>query len=65
MAKIPYILVVGDDDVANRTVGVNRRGATDNKPQRGVGVADFVSEVVDEVLRRGSPEDAVAETAPA
>ena len=24
--KLPYVLVVGDDDVANRTVGVNPRG---------------------------------------
>ena len=32
--KIPYILVVGDDDVAAGTVGVNRRGS--NRPERGV-----------------------------
>jgi threonyl-tRNA synthetase len=24
--KVPYVLVVGDDDVANTTVGVNPRG---------------------------------------
>ncbi|HEX3793999.1 MAG TPA: threonine--tRNA ligase [Acidimicrobiales bacterium] len=57
MTKIPYILVVGDDDVANHTVGVNRRGSTDNKPERGVGLEAFVTEVVEEVARRGSPED--------
>ena len=61
VAKIPYILVVGDDDVANGTVGVNRRGATDNKPERGVLVDDFVTEVTNEVIQRGSPEDAVTE----
>ncbi|MCQ3806877.1 MAG: threonine--tRNA ligase [Acidimicrobiaceae bacterium] len=38
--KVPYILVVGDDDALNGTVGVNRRGH--NAPERGVPVADFV-----------------------
>ena len=28
MAKVPYVLVVGDDDVENTTVGVNRRGSS-------------------------------------
>ncbi len=59
MAKLPYVLVVGDDDVKNGTVGVNRRGSTDNRPERGVDVTDFVSEVVEEVVRKGSPEDNV------
>jgi threonyl-tRNA synthetase len=57
MAKLPYVLVVGDDDVKNGTVGVNRRGSTDNRPERGVDVTKFVAEVVEEVVRRGSPED--------
>jgi threonyl-tRNA synthetase len=57
MAKLPYVLVVGDDDVKNGTVGVNRRGSTDNRPERGVDVTDFVAEVVEEVVRKGSPED--------
>ncbi len=56
LAKIPYVLVVGDDDVAEGTVGVNRRGSSE-KPQRGVGVASFVTSVVEEVARRGLPED--------
>src|SRR5580692_8710542 len=56
MAKVPYVLVVGDDDVKGGTVGVNRRGSTE-KPERGVGLTAFVSSVVDEVARRGSPED--------
>ena len=32
--KVPYVLVVGDDDVANDTVGVNKRGQ--DKPERNV-----------------------------
>ena len=34
LMKLPYILVVGDDDVAAGTVGVNRRGS--ERPERGV-----------------------------
>ncbi len=34
LEKIPYILVVGDDDVAAGTVGVNARGS--DPPERGV-----------------------------
>jgi threonyl-tRNA synthetase len=59
MTKVPYILVVGDDDVAHGTIGVNRRAST-GKPERGVDVATFVAAVADEVLRRGSPEDGVS-----
>ena len=33
--KIPYILVVGDDDVAAGTVGVNRRGSDTARTRRG------------------------------
>jgi len=65
MAKLPYVLVVGDDDVKNGTVGVNRRGSTENRPERGVDVTDFVSEVVEEVVRKGSPEDNVGGNADA
>jgi threonyl-tRNA synthetase len=60
LAKLPYVLVVGDDDVKSGTVGVNRRGSTDNKPERGVAVEAFVAEVVAEVAVHGSPEDATA-----
>ncbi len=56
LAKIPYVLVVGDEDVAGGTVGVNRRG-WDTKPEKGVPVADLVAEVNDEVARKGLPED--------
>ena len=37
--KLPYVLVVGDDDVAGQTVGVNPRG---NEVERGVPVTSFV-----------------------
>jgi threonyl-tRNA synthetase len=46
MDKIPYILVVGDDDLADDTVGVNPRGG---EVERGVGVAEFVDRFRDEV----------------
>ena len=32
--KIPYVLVVGDDDAEHGTVGVNERGS--ERPERGV-----------------------------
>ena len=54
LEKIPYILVVGDDDVAAGTVGVNARGSND--PERGVSVGEFAQRLVDEVARHASPE---------
>ena len=48
--KVPYVVVVGDDDVAATTVGVNRRGA--EQPERGVGLGTFVDTVTAEVTRR-------------
>ncbi|CAN5748951.1 threonine--tRNA ligase [soil metagenome] len=47
MEKLPYLLVVGDDDVAGGTVGVNRRGS--ERPERGVDLAVFVERFADEV----------------
>ncbi len=44
--KVPYVLVVGDDDVASRTVGVNPRGG---EVDRDVGLDEFAQRVVDEV----------------
>jgi threonyl-tRNA synthetase len=44
--KVPYVLVVGDDDVASRTVGVNPRGG---EVERGVALDEFAQRVVDEV----------------
>jgi threonyl-tRNA synthetase len=46
LMKIPYILVVGDDDVNDGTLGVNRRGS--DRPERGVAVAGFVESVAKE-----------------
>ena len=62
LAKIPYVLVVGGDDVAAGTVGVNRRGWT-TKPEQGVALDAFVTEVGDEVARKGLPEDRAPEPA--
>ena len=49
--KLPYILVVGDDDVAADTVGVNPRGGD---VERGVGVAEFIERFADEVASGAS-----------
>ena len=54
--KVPYILVVGDDDVAAGTLGVNRRGS--DVPERGVDAEQFVHDVVAEIDERRSPERA-------
>jgi threonyl-tRNA synthetase len=61
MTKVPYIVVVGEDDVRSKTVGVNRRSSS-GKPERGVDLTVFVASVVDEVARRGSPEDENTDT---
>jgi threonyl-tRNA synthetase len=45
LEKLPYVLVVGDDDVANGTVGVNPRGG---EVQRGVSVDDFSAQLAEE-----------------
>ena len=49
LQKVPYVLVVGDDDVAASTVGVNPRGGD---VDRDVPFADFLARIVDEVERR-------------
>ena len=46
MEKTPYVLVVGDDDVAATTVGVNARGL---EVERGVAVSEFTRRITDEV----------------
>ena len=52
--KIPYVLVVGDEDVLNRTVGVNPRGSD---VERDVPLTEFADRVLREVTvltdRRG------------
>jgi threonyl-tRNA synthetase len=50
LQKIPYVLVVGDEDANAGTVGVNRRGS--EQPERGVSVDDFVDRLSAEVAER-------------
>lgn len=52
--KIPYILVVGDDDVRERTLGINARGSND--PERGVALEEFLRRFIQEVAEHGLPE---------
>ncbi len=52
--KIPYVLVVGGEDVEARTVGVNARGS--ERPQRGVPLAQFLSGLLAEVSSKSSPD---------
>ena len=47
--KIPYVLVVGDDDVAGTTLGVNPRGG---EVERGVALDQFVSRLGAEVAEQ-------------
>jgi len=49
LEKLPYVLVVGDADVAAGTVGVNPRGG---EVERGVAADEFVTRLVDEVATR-------------
>jgi threonyl-tRNA synthetase len=44
MEKVPYVLVVGEQDVANCSVGVNRRGS--EQPERDVSVDSFEEELL-------------------
>ena len=46
LEKIPYVLVVGDDDVAAGTVGVNPRGGD---VERGVSLSGFVEQFLQEI----------------
>jgi threonyl-tRNA synthetase len=46
--KVPYVLVVGDSDADNGTVGVNARGSND--PERDVPVDAFVERLAADVL---------------
>ena len=48
MEKIPFILVVGDDDVEHGTVGVNARGS--EQPERGVRVDEFIDRLRADVI---------------
>ena len=48
--KIPYVLVVGDEDAEAGTVGVNARGS--ERPERGVKVDDFFERIKVEQIER-------------
>jgi threonyl-tRNA synthetase len=48
--KVPFVLVVGDEDAEAGTVGVNRRGS--DRPERGVRVDDFLNLLAAEVAER-------------
>jgi threonyl-tRNA synthetase len=48
LEKIPYVLVVGDDDVEHSTVGVNARGS--DAPERDVPVDAFVDRLAADVV---------------
>ncbi len=50
--KIPWVLVVGDDDVAGDTVGVNGR---EGDVERGVPVAAFIERMADQTAAPVSP----------
>jgi threonyl-tRNA synthetase len=50
--KVPYVLVVGDDDLANGTVGVNPRGGD---VQRDVALNDFVNTLRADVAEAAIP----------
>ena len=58
LEKVPYVLVVGDDDTGSRTVGVNARGS--ERPRRGVALDPLVADVAREIDARGAPEDAAS-----
>jgi threonyl-tRNA synthetase len=47
--KIPYVLVVGDDDVANTTLGVNPRGGD---VERNVALDEFIRRITSEVAEQ-------------
>jgi threonyl-tRNA synthetase len=50
LEKVPYVVVVGDEDADGGTVGVNRRGS--DEPERGVRVDDFIERLAAEVTER-------------
>jgi threonyl-tRNA synthetase len=59
LEKLPYVLVVGDDDVSAHTVGVNARGL---EVERGVSVEAFVERVVAEIADHGGTTTTLATT---
>jgi threonyl-tRNA synthetase len=53
LEKLPYVLVVGDDDVNAGTVGVNARGK--DRPDRGVPVDTFIAMLLAEIEEHRAP----------
>ena len=51
LEKLPYVLVVGDDDVAHHSVGVNPRGG---EVERDVSAHDFLARALAEVAEASS-----------
>jgi len=47
--KVPYMLVVGDNEAESQTVSVRRR---DGEETRGVNIDDFVESIVKEIAVR-------------
>jgi threonyl-tRNA synthetase len=64
LQKVPYMLVIGDKEVADGTVGVRHRAAGDLGPRP---VAEFIAAALDEVARKDlagpRPEKMAAELA--
>ncbi len=52
LEHIPFVLVVGGDDVAAGTVGVNRRGA--KEPERDVLLSDFTAQLAAAAVEGGA-----------
>jgi threonyl-tRNA synthetase len=50
LERVPYVLVVGDDDVAAGTVGVNERGS--EQPERGVPATQLIDRITAMVVDR-------------
>jgi threonyl-tRNA synthetase len=53
LEKLPYILVVGDDDTEHGTVGVN--GRESERPTRGVPIREFTAQLAAEVVSHLEP----------
>ena len=58
--KVPYVLVVGDDDVAAGTVGVNPRG---QQVRRDVPLAEFTAQLAGEVESKATDVGGAGSTA--
>ncbi|HTX03686.1 MAG TPA: threonine--tRNA ligase [Candidatus Acidoferrales bacterium] len=52
MQKVPYILVVGKTELADRTVNVNERGAPDGEKRAPITVAAFADELTSRVHQK-------------